>query len=59
MISGFSIDIHIRIHFHFSTFFWVLASGPTTVTSAGPLLLFPTLAEASNYATGLQLDFPE
>jgi len=28
MISGFSIDIHNRIHYHLSTCFWVSASGP-------------------------------
>ena len=28
MISGFSIAVYIRIHYYFSTFFRVLASGP-------------------------------
>jgi len=31
VISGLSIDIHIRIHCHFSTFFRLLASGPQQI----------------------------
>ena len=46
-------------HFHFSTFFWVLASGPHTVANGPFLATFPTLAETSSYATDLQLNFPE
>ena len=44
-ISGFSIEIHIRRHFRFSTFLWVLASGPLQ-------LRFSLPAETSSYTTG-------
>jgi len=33
---GFNVAIHMRIHHHFSSFFWVLTSGPTAVAN-GPL----------------------
>jgi len=53
------IEIHIRIHFHFTNCFsecWreapTAASGPLSDT-------FSTLAKTSIYATGLQLNFPE
>jgi len=58
VISGFSIEIHTRLHFQFS-FFRVLASGPPTVASGCSSATFPNLAETSSYATGLQLNFPE
>jgi len=46
VIWHFSIDIHIRIHYHFLTFFWVLTSrGPPSAT-------FSPLAQTSSYATG-------
>jgi len=32
-MQRFSIAIHIRIHHHFASFFWVLASRHPTVTS--------------------------
>ena len=45
VISGFSIDVHIQIHHHFSSFFFrVLASGPL-------LTKFSTLTQSSSYAT--------
>jgi len=55
VILGFSIEINIRIHFHFSTFFWVSESAPSTVASGPPSATFPTVAETYSYATGLQL----
>jgi len=47
VISGF-IAIHIQIHCHFSNCFWVLASGPPTVSCEPPLPNFP-LAQTSSY----------
>ena len=40
-----SWEIHIRIHFHFSTFFWLLG-----LVSGPPSAKFPALAETSSYA---------
>ena len=54
MISGFSIEIHNRIHFHFSTFF--VSVGKWAPTVAGPLsVTFATLAAV----VGLRLGGPE
>jgi len=36
--SGFSIETHIRIHFHFSTFFWMLAVGQLELSLPRPWL---------------------
>jgi len=37
VISGFSIDIHNRIRYHFSTFLWVLPSAPPSARFFPPL----------------------
>jgi len=42
LISGFSVNIHIRIHHHFTIFFWVLASEPPSAKF--PPWLKPLLA---------------
>ena len=48
-----NIDIHdIRIHYHFVTFFWVLASEPPLVASGPPSAKCCPLAQTSSYATG-------
>jgi len=36
-----NIEIHIRINYHFLTFFWVLVSGPPMVASGPPSAKFP------------------
>jgi len=38
---GFIVDIHKRIHYHFSKFFWLLASGPPTVASVPSSAMCP------------------
>ena len=38
VISGLSIDINIRIHYHFSTFFRLLAGGPHSAKFPTPWL---------------------
>jgi len=45
VISGSSMDIQIRIHYHFPTFFWLVGSGLLQLS------FFP-LAQTSGYATG-------
>jgi len=35
VISGFNMAIHIRIHYYFSTFSWVLVSGPPRANPPG------------------------
>jgi len=42
------MDIHIRIHYHFSSLFWLLACGPYTVASWPP----PAKFLQPGYATG-------
>jgi len=37
----------------------MLASGPPAVASTRPSATFPTQAETSSYATGVQRNFPE
>jgi len=36
---GYSIDIHIRIHYHFSTFFLNVGSAPDLTVARGPFQL--------------------
>ena len=42
--GGLGFSIYIRIHHNFSSFFWVLASGPRTVVSEPLLFKFSTMA---------------
>jgi len=44
------LDIHIQIHYHFSTFFLVLASGTPTVIIGHTSVKLPP-AQTSSYAT--------
>jgi len=53
------MEIHIRIHFHFSFFSECWQVGLLRWTVDPPSATFLTLVETSCYATGLQLNFPE
>jgi len=41
VILGFYIAVHIGVHYHFSVFFRVLASGPPTVANGTLQLSLP------------------
>jgi len=49
---SFSIAIHIRIQHNFSSFFWLVASGPPTVAFQ---LNFSRLAQTFSYATAYKV----
>jgi len=52
VISGFRIEIHIRIHFHF-LFFLSVSKWASYGGQCPPSATFPILAEISRYAIGL------
>jgi len=55
LVTPLGITTHVRIHNNFSSFFWVLASGPPKVAS-GPLSTkFSPLAQTYSCATGSNL----
>jgi len=59
VISGISILKSTSGYIFISNFLLSVGEGPPTVASGSPSAAFPTLAETSSYANGLQLNFPE